>query len=392
MLTGMLPLFVLAHFGHHLLTALPTPLLPLIRKEYNLDYTQSGLVYSAFSLSYGFGQLPAGWIADRIGRRIIITIGICGVAVAGLLVGLSQNYIMMIIFLALMGVMGGGYHPASPPLVAASVEPENRGSALGFHLIGGSASYFLSPLVASAIAVVWGWRGAFITLSIPTMIFGIVFYVMIGRMLQRKKTVADTKEGKTIHESRSVSHPGNTRRLISFIVLVTSISGIAMSIQSFIPLLLVDKFGVAEEAAGAYLAITFSCGLWVSPIAGYLSDRLGKVPLILGACLIAAPTIYLFTVVPFRFGIPALLVVLGIVQFIRLPLAESYIIGHTSERNRSLILGIYYFTAMEGSGVLAPVVGILIDNFGYNLTFGIGGAFILTVTLICALLLRGGYD
>ena len=42
--SGLLPLFVLAHFGHHLLTALPVPMLPLIRDEFTLDYTQSGLV------------------------------------------------------------------------------------------------------------------------------------------------------------------------------------------------------------------------------------------------------------------------------------------------------------------------------------------------------------
>jgi len=121
---------VLAHFAHHLLTALPIPLLPMIRSDFALDYTQSGLVISAFSLSYGISQLPAGWLADRIGHRRLITIGICGVALAGLLIGLSQTYIMMIVFLALMGVLGGSYHPASPPLISASVQPKNQGWAL----------------------------------------------------------------------------------------------------------------------------------------------------------------------------------------------------------------------------------------------------------------------
>ena len=113
---------MVAHFAHHLVNALPVPLLPLIRDSFALDYTRSGLVISAFSLSYGIGQLPGGWLADRIGPRILITIGICGVALAGLLVGLSQTYIMMLVFLALMGVLGGGYHPASAPLISASVE------------------------------------------------------------------------------------------------------------------------------------------------------------------------------------------------------------------------------------------------------------------------------
>lgn len=128
---GLLPLFVLAHFAHHLVTALPIPLLPLIRDDFALDYTQSGLVLSAFTLSYGVSQLLGGWLADRIGPRILITMGICGVALGGLLVGLSQTYVMMIAFLVLMGLLGGGYHPASPPLISTLVEPKNRGRALG---------------------------------------------------------------------------------------------------------------------------------------------------------------------------------------------------------------------------------------------------------------------
>jgi len=118
----------MAHFSHHLMTALPAPLLPLIRNNFALNYTQSGWVVSVFSLSYGFGQLPGGWLADRLGPRILITVGICGVALVGFLVGLSQTYIMLIALLALMGLIGGGYHPSAAPLISASVKPKKSGA------------------------------------------------------------------------------------------------------------------------------------------------------------------------------------------------------------------------------------------------------------------------
>ena len=154
--TGMLPLLVLAHAMHHLLTTLLIPLMPMIRNEFLFDYTQSGLLLSVFNLTYGIGQLPSGWIADHIGRRIMITIGIVGVAISGLFIGLSHTYIMLVIFLALMGITGGGYHPSASPVVAATVKPEHRGSALGIHLIGGSTSHFLAPLLGVAIATALG--------------------------------------------------------------------------------------------------------------------------------------------------------------------------------------------------------------------------------------------
>ncbi|RJQ59646.1 MAG: MFS transporter, partial [Desulfobacteraceae bacterium] len=90
--SGLLPFFMAAHFGHHLVNSLPIPLLPMIRQEFSLDYTQAGLLISAFTLSYGLSQIPAGWFADRLGPRMLITIGICGVAGAGLLTAFSRSY------------------------------------------------------------------------------------------------------------------------------------------------------------------------------------------------------------------------------------------------------------------------------------------------------------
>ncbi|MFC1937012.1 MFS transporter, partial [Chloroflexota bacterium] len=139
----------MAHFAHHLMSGVLVPLLPFIRNSFGLDYTQAGMVTSAFQLPSGVSQVPAGWLADRIGARILVTVGIAGVGVAALLVGLSQTYVMLIVFLALMGVLSGGYHPASPPLIAASVAPEKRGRALGIHVIGGSGSLFVAPLIAA---------------------------------------------------------------------------------------------------------------------------------------------------------------------------------------------------------------------------------------------------
>jgi len=234
------------------------------------------MVVSAFNLSYGIGQLPAGWLADRIGPRFLITIGLVGVALTGLLIGLSQTFVMLLVFLVLMGMFGGGYHPAASPLIAASVEPEKRGRALGFHLIGGSSSFFLAPIIAAAIAAVWGWRGSFIVLAAPTIVFGMIFYVL----LSRRKDVGRSESIATNHEIlRSI--PGQTRHLVAFMILTTSVQAVILSVIAFMPLFMVDQFGVSEGTAAASLAYVYVAGLWASPLGGYLSDRLGRVPVML---------------------------------------------------------------------------------------------------------------
>jgi len=386
--SGLLPLFVLAHFGHHLLTALPIPLLPMIRSDFALDYTQSGWVVSAFNLSYGIGQLPAGWLTDRVGPRTMITIGICGVALTGFLVGLSQTFMMMIIFLALMGLLGGGYHPAAPPMISASVHPRIQGRALGLHMIGGGASFFLAPLLAAAIATSWGWRGSFVGLAVPTLIFGILFYVILGR----QKTAKQNGPGPIKEDQAQSTFPGHRRGLISFIILSTFTGAIIFAATSFVPLFLVDHFGFTKETAGAFYALIYSAGLWVSPLGGYLSDRWGRVPVILTVCFLAGPIIYLFNHAPSRWGIILLLLAIGVIIYVRMPVSEAYIIRQTSPRSQSAVLGLYFFGSMEGGGLLAPVMGYLIDHLGFYYSFTIAGASLILVTFLCSLWLRGSRD
>jgi len=375
---------MLAHLFHHLLSALPVPLLPMIRSEFSLDYTRAGFVSSAFVLPHGISQLPAGWLADRMGARTLIVLGLCGVAVAGLLVGLSQTFIMLIVFLALMGILGGGYHPASPPLISASVEPQKRGQALGLHLIGGAASFFLAPLIAAAIATQWGWRGSFIGLAIPTLIFGAFFYVLMRRV---SSSTTATSPTTGITTTKATPAPGHLRRLTAFLILTSGIGAGILSIMSFIPLLLVDQFGVSMETAAASIAFFYSSGLWASLLGGYFSDRWGRIPVMLIASFLSGPFIFLFNLAPSVLFISLLLVSLGILQYVRMAVSEAYIVDQTSERNRSTILGIYYFGGIEGFGVLSPVIGYLIDQYGFYSSFNMAATTLFTLTVVCSLFL-----
>jgi len=384
-LSGLLTLFVLAHFGHHLLPALPIPLLPLIRSEFSLDYTSSGLVISAFSLSYGIGQLPGGWLADRLGPRTMITVGICGLALAGLMVGLSVTFTMMIVFLALMGILGGGYHPSAGPLISALVERKHRGRILGLHMIGGGASYFLAPLLAAGIASYWNWRGSFIILAAITFAFGFFFNRVLGKREMGKPIQREIfKRRPEVAGSSSRLRP-----LVVFIFLSAFTAAILFSAMSFIPLFLVDRIGFSKEAAAAFFAFIYSAGLWVSPLGGYLSDRFGAVPVILFVLFLAGPVIYLLNFVSSWLGVGILLLMLGVIIYVRMPVSEAYIIAHTSERNRSTILGIYFFSCMEGGGLLTPVMGYLIDLLGFYVSFTVAAVLLFTGTLACSFLLRG---
>ena len=383
--SGFRPIFVLAHFCNHMVAALPVPLLPLIALEFGLDNTRTGLVISAFSIAAGVFQLPAGFLADRIGPRMMISISIVGIGLSGLLIGLSHSYIMMLVFLVFMGMFGGGYHPSAPPLLAASVPPAIRGKAFGFHLIGGNSAFFLAPLMAAGIAGIWGWRGAFIILAVPTIIFGAIFYLLIsGTIIKKSEAAAVQAEDKPVAR-------GWVPQMVLFIIVAAIVSSLSMSASSFLPVYAVKQLGTTPAMAAILVAVFGSAGFWASPFGGHLCDRIGEVPAMLLSCLFAGPLIYLVSVAPYGAGFIILILVWGVLNSIRLPAVESYIVTQSSPRRRSTILGIYYATSQHSTGILAPLLGYFFDRAGYIPVFRVVAAITMGVTLIVGALLWSQY-
>jgi len=353
-----------------------------------LNKTQVGALGSAYNLPYGLGQLPGGWLADRIGPRRLILVGISGVAAAGLLVGIAPTYIVMAVFLVLLGLVGGGYHPAASPLVSASVAEQNRGRALGLHQIGGTASFFLTPLIAAGIASALGWRGSFIAVAIPTFFFGIALYFILGRRGYAAAPQPDT----TTQQATTPAAPGQKRRLVVFVILGIVLQVIVFSSMSFVPLYVNEIHGSSEAAAASLLAVFHFAGLYAGPLGGYLSDRFGRVLMMLIVSLIAGPAIYLLHTANPGWSVSVLLLVMGTCQYFGMPISEAYIISHTSERNRSTVLGVYYFASRGGPGAVMPALGYLIDNFSYETCFTVAGVSMAVVAILCVLLLWGSRD
>ncbi len=381
--TSLLPLFVLSHFSHHVITAIAAPLLPLIRSSFSLSYTQSGLLLSAFTLTYGIGHLPSGWLTDRIGGAVMIFIGIAGVAVAGFFFGLAPSIALLFLANTLIGVCASCYHPAASSLIARLVKPEQRGSALGVHVIGGSASYFLAPLLAGAVAAALGWRGTYIALSIPTLALGLILFFLLKRATV-KRGIAHKAWDNDREDKRPVRF---WVWMVAFLALTTLSGAMVGSLIGFIPLLLVDSFGIREETAAGLQAIIFSGGFWAAPLAGFLSDRVGKIPLLFGACAMAVPTIFLLPRVPFGIGLYVLFILLGLFMFIRMPVSESLIIDKTPIRLRSAVLGVYFLGSSVGGGAFTPLVGWLSDNYGFRRSFTVNAAIILGLIVVCAVVL-----
>jgi nitrate/nitrite transporter NarK len=265
-------------------------------------------------------------------------------------------------------------------------------------MIGGSASFFLSPLIAAAIAGAFGWRGPFIALAIPTALFGILFFLLLGH----GRGTSHAEQIAAQHPQDASPPPGNVRRMVAFLIMTIIGGGVGFSVAGMIPLYLVDHFGASKETAASLMAIIWSAGLWAGPLGGALSDRFGRMPIILATSIAVAILIYFLTVVPYGIGIGGLFYIhglgvgillffIGISSFVRMPVSEAYIMSQTSARRRSTVFGIYYFAMQQAGGVFGPILGAGVDRYGFNPCFTVASAVMIGVTLICSVfLLKGG--
>jgi MFS family permease len=381
--TRMLVLFVLAHWGHHLLSSVVPPLLPSIRGTFNISHAQAGGLFSAFTIAYGASQLPSGWLADRIGRRFLLLLGISGVAFWGVLAGLAPNYGVMLVFMVLLGLFGGGYHPASAPAVSGLVEPRRRGWALGIHQIGGTASNLSAPLIAAGLAASYlGWRSAFIIPGIIVVVLGIVLFILMGN-IKRPGSVA----AGTTARAADAAPLASRERLVLYIIIGTAGQIFILAVAAFVSMFVVDELGKSVAIGALMLAVVYVGGMPSGPLAGYLSDRIGAGRVLLIASLIAGPAIFLLNgVASVWMAVPVLLVI-GAMMFTVMPVSEAYIISQTPESRRSTVLGVYYAVSRGGSSFLILGLGYLIDSFGFHVSFAVAGVVLFAIVGGCGLLL-----
>lgn len=383
-----LPFFILAHATHHLLTALPQPMLPYMQQEFNLNYTKTGAITSAFTLSNGASQLPAGWLADRMGPTYLITMGVLGVAIGGLFVGLSQSYLMLLISLVFMGLMAGGYHPASTPLISLSVPVNQRGRALGIHLIGGNSSFFIAPIIAGSVAGVWGWRGVYLALAIPTAILGVFFFMYLNRKYGETHIEAMRRKKEEEHPPQ----PGYQRRLIAYLTMMVIGGGAGFSVQSFLTPYMVDMLGSSKEAATMAMSIIFSSGVWAGPLGGYLSDKIGSAKIIIVTGILSGLIIFALNKVDYGWGLWTVLWVMGLIQALRFPVTEVFIMSQAPAKHRSTVYGIYYSTMQYTGAIFAPIMGWFLDAYGFHTMFTFSAYVVTAVAIITSFFIWDAKD
>lgn len=136
--------------------------------EFSTTAAVLGLVVTVGYGLFGVGALPGGILVDRFGSKPLILACLGGMAGSFLLVSLAPNLLTLALAIAVWGVTASVYHPAGLSLLSKSVD--QRGTALGYHGIGGNLGIALGPLATALLLLAFDWRIVTAALTVPAAV------------------------------------------------------------------------------------------------------------------------------------------------------------------------------------------------------------------------------
>jgi MFS transporter, FSR family, fosmidomycin resistance protein len=168
-----------AHFVSHYYIIALAPLMPFVRDEYQVTYTEIGLAFAAFNVVTAVFQTPAGFLVDRLGARALLILGLAIGATSFIAVGLIDSFWIMVALFAIAGIGNTVYHPADYALLSQHVPSDRIGQAFSLHTFAGMLGSAVAPASLLMMQSSWGWRGAFVGAGI--LGFAVAFFLLLVR-------------------------------------------------------------------------------------------------------------------------------------------------------------------------------------------------------------------
>ena len=293
-----------AHFfSHFYIFAIP-PMLPLIKADLGVSYTEMGLLLTLFSLASGAAQYFMGVLVDRIGARWVLTGGMTLLAGAIAMMGAVPVYGALAAFALVAGLGNSVFHPADYTILGSRVRPGRIGRAFSFHTFSGMAGFAAAPVAMTFLATVWDWRTAFVIVGVAGLLIVALLLSQMHLLDERQSgqpALARTPKGLGLRAI--VSPPVMYMFLFFFVVALVS-----MGMPGFMPAALDILFGMGLVEANLILT-GFLAAMAVGVLfGGFVADRMQRLDLVAGigfACAAAALVLVALTRLPY----PAILTV-----------------------------------------------------------------------------------
>src|SRR5580704_17300825 len=157
-----LTLISVAHWVSHFHLLVLPMLFPFLKAQLGVGYIELGFALTVFAVTSGLTQAPIGYLADHIGARKILLMGLTLGGLALIMLGLHLSYPWLIASAVLLGLANGVYHPADYAILSAHMNEARMGRAFSIHTFAGYVGGAVAPAVVATLVATTGGHGALI--------------------------------------------------------------------------------------------------------------------------------------------------------------------------------------------------------------------------------------
>lgn len=337
-------------------------LLPLIGKELGLSYVQIGSILTVQASAGALSNIPGGLFVDSVGKKgFLMATALFWVGAPYLLMGFSHDYWTLLTCAGLVGIGNNLWHPTAIPLLAERF-PERKGLAVSIHGMGGNLGDAIAPFVAGSLLAYLSWRTVVIVNVVPGIAMAIVILLSLGSL---------QGEGRTAKPKRTLgSILGDFSKLLSNRTLIflcgSSVfrSMTQSTLMTFLPIFLATQMGYSPVWIGACMAGLQIAGFTAAPIAGHLSDRMGRRQIVVSSMTTSGVVLLFMALAGNSPWFVFFIAILGFFLFAIRAVLQAWLLDATPPNMGGSAIGLLFAIQAVGSASGPITGGVLADHFG----------------------------
>ena len=385
----------LAHAVSHFSQLLLAPLFPWLKDEFNVSYTELGLLLTIFFVVSSAVQTASGFVVDRFGPRPVLLGGLSLLGLAALGYASSSHYAGLAMSAVAAGIGNGVFHPVDYTLLNRKVHKSRLGHAYSAHGITGTLGWALAPALMLPMALAFGWRAAMLSAS------AVAFVVLAVLWWQRDRLALDMAPAPaTAAKAPGIPFAPMARPEGVFdflrIPAVWMCFGffffyaMALSVvQSFAPEAARQLHDVPLRWVAACLSIYMVCSACGMVLGGFLASDPARCERIVGIGMGLAASIALsVALLPMPgWAVPLMFSLMGAVTGSAGPSRDLLVKRSTPDNASGRVFGVVY-SGLDIGQALAPLIfGRLMDLHQYR-SIWIGLALVQLVLIVSAFNVR----
>ena len=383
----------LISLGHSLTHWYPATfylLLPIIGSELGLSFSQIGLIMTCQYIAGAVANIPGGVLVDTVGRKgLLMAVSLFWVGFPYLLMSFTHSYLMLLLCVMMVGIGNSLWHPTAIPTLARRY-PDRKGLVLSLHGMGGNAGDAIAPLVIGALLAVFSWREVVMLNVVPGLVMSVLLLVFLGTMRLGPRHAASTsgsagaeQEAQTLADYlRSVRQLFRNRSLVLLSTSGAFRSMTQNALLTFLPLYLAREMGYSVMLIGASMFALQAAGFAAAPVAGHLSDKMGRRSIVTASMAMTAVVLVFMALAGKSPLFIVFIAVLGFVLYALRPVLQAWLLESTPKNMGGSSIGILFGAQSLGSSIAPLLGGVIADRYGLGATF-----YFLAGTIVCANLL-----